>query len=102
MLDDAQSIPFTYWQLADADLGVLGSTTRSYIMPFVTDEIVTAAKLNLATAIGWGQNTDTRTFTNTGLADLGSLDRWRGHSGRCDRIGDDGNGGSGHGPSLYS
>lgn len=42
-------------------------------MAFVADEVVTAAKLNLATAIGWDQNTDSRTFTNATPLDLDAL-----------------------------
>lgn len=42
-------------------------------MPFVTDEIVTAAKLNMATSISAANNSDDRTFTNTGFLDLDAL-----------------------------
>jgi len=42
-------------------------------MPFVADEIVTAAKLNMATIINYGENQDSRTFTNTGFLDLDVL-----------------------------
>lgn len=42
-------------------------------MPFVADEIVTAAKLNLATGLGTAGNSDTRTFTNTSFLDLDAL-----------------------------
>lgn len=43
-------------------------------MPFVTDEVVTAAKLNMATVIASSHSvSDDRTFTNTAYADLDAL-----------------------------
>jgi len=42
-------------------------------MPFVADEIVTAAKLNMATSIAAASNTSDRTFTNTSALDLDAL-----------------------------
>lgn len=43
-------------------------------MPFVTDEVVTAAKLNLATSFGMNSDTaGTATFTNTSYLDLDAL-----------------------------
>ena len=42
-------------------------------MPFVTDEVVTAAKLNMATSITADPDTGDRTFTNTGYLDLDAL-----------------------------
>ena len=44
-------------------------------MPFVADEVVTAAKLNMATTVSAarGAAADDRTFTNTSYADLDAL-----------------------------
>lgn len=43
-------------------------------MPFVADEVVTAAKLNLATGLGTADSgASNRTFTNTGFLDLDAL-----------------------------
>ena len=40
---------------------------------FIAGEIVSAAKLNMATVTAVSSNVDDRTFTNTAYADLGSL-----------------------------
>lgn len=42
-------------------------------MPFVPDEIVSAAKLNLGTVIMGAREDNSRTFTNTGYLDLDAL-----------------------------
>lgn len=42
-------------------------------MSFVTDEVVTAAKLNMATVIAGASNVSDRTFTNTTYLDLDAL-----------------------------